>query len=87
MGMNLKEWSQQARGRQAELALALGVSTPNVSFWVSGQKRPSIKAAVVIEQFTGGEVTRKDLFPDDWQKIWPELATNNPATTPAGQEV
>jgi DNA-binding transcriptional regulator YdaS (Cro superfamily) len=41
---------------------------------VSGQKQPSIKTAVAIEQFTGGEVTRKDLFPADWQQIWPELA-------------
>lgn len=28
---------------------------------------------VSIEQATDGAVTRKDLRPDDWQKIWPEL--------------
>ena len=29
---------------------------------------------LVIEQMTGDAVTRKDLRPDDWQAIWPELA-------------
>lgn len=72
--MNLKDWANQTRGRQAALAAFLNVPAPNVCSWVSGQKQPSIKTAVAIEQFTGGEVTRKDLFPADWQQIWPELA-------------
>ena len=29
---------------------------------------------VLIERATGGQVTRKDLRPNDWQDIWPELA-------------
>lgn len=29
---------------------------------------------VSIEQATNGEVTRKDLRPDDWERIWPELS-------------
>ena len=72
--MNLKDWANQTRGRQAALAAFLNVPAPNVCSWVSGQKQPSIKTAVAIEQFTGGKVTRKDLFPTDWQQIWPELA-------------
>jgi DNA-binding transcriptional regulator YdaS (Cro superfamily) len=28
---------------------------------------------VAIEQSTAGVVTRKDLRPDDWAQIWPEL--------------
>lgn len=27
-----------------------------------------------IEEITNGAVTRLDLRPDDWQRIWPELA-------------
>ena len=77
--MNLKEWSKQSRGRQAALASYLGIPAPNVCLWVSGQKSPSIKAAVAIEIFTGGDVTRKDLFPNDWQRIWPELADQQTA--------
>jgi DNA-binding transcriptional regulator YdaS (Cro superfamily) len=30
--------------------------------------------AVAIESTTKGAVTRRDLRPDDWQEIWPELA-------------
>ena len=29
---------------------------------------------VSIERATGGAVTRRDLRPDDWARIWPELA-------------
>lgn len=28
-----------------------------------------------IETESGGQVTRQDLLPDSWEKIWPELAT------------
>lgn len=27
-----------------------------------------------VEVFSGGQVTRKEMRPDDWQTIWPELA-------------
>lgn len=33
-----------------------------------------------IEQFTQGAVTRQQMFPNDWQRIWPELATDAPFT-------
>ncbi len=29
--------------------------------------------SVAIEQQTGGAVTRKDLHPDTWAAMWPEL--------------
>jgi DNA-binding transcriptional regulator YdaS (Cro superfamily) len=83
--MNLKEWSQQSRGRQKSLACFLGIRPPSVCDWVSGKKSPSIKLAAAIEQFTEGEVTRKDMFPNDWQRIWPEMAevSTPPTPTPA----
>ena len=37
---------------------------------------------VLIERHSLGEVTRRDMRPDDWQDIWPELAdseTKHPA--------
>jgi DNA-binding transcriptional regulator YdaS (Cro superfamily) len=77
--MNLKEWSQQSRGRQKSLACFLGIRPPSVCDWVSGKKSPSIKVAAAIEEFTEGQVTRKDLFPNDWQRIWPELADQSSA--------
>lgn len=32
-----------------------------------------VAICVAIEQQTGGKVTRKDLRPDDWLLLWPEL--------------
>lgn len=38
-----------------------------------GYKTPGEKLCVAIERATGGAVTRRDLRPDDWREIWPEL--------------
>lgn len=73
--MNLKDWAHKERGRQAALAAFLGVPAPNVSCWVMGVKSPSIKTAVAIENFTEGQVSRREIFPDSWGDIWPELIT------------
>lgn len=32
-----------------------------------------VAICVAIEQQTGGKVTRKDMRPDDWLLLWPEL--------------
>jgi len=39
-----------------------------------------------IEAATGGEVTRQELRPDDWQSIWPELAPALANTAQAATE-
>ena len=33
----------------------------------------SPERCVLIEQITGGALSRRDLRPDDWHRIWPEL--------------
>lgn len=33
-----------------------------------------MERCAAIEAATHGEVTRRDLRPDDWEQIWPELA-------------
>ena len=49
------------------------------------RKAISVKAAfgaelaVNIERASSGAVTRKDLFPDRWHRMWPELADNGAA--------
>ena len=56
-----------------KLASLIGVRQSVVSNW---RKRNSIIDAakcVAIEFATDGKVTRKDLRPDDWHRIWPEL--------------
>lgn len=60
------------------LARLLGVTKGAVAQWkLSGRKVP-VMHCVAIESMTTGAVTRKDLRPDDWQLIWPELATVTP---------
>ena len=49
--------------------------------WTAGVRPVPIERCVPIERATDGAVTRRDLRPDDWQEIWPELAT--PTTAPA----
>ncbi|MNG34582.1 hypothetical protein D3C84_1210990 [compost metagenome] len=39
-----------------------------------GNKTASAEVAAGIERETGGAVTRQELRPDDWSRIWPELA-------------
>lgn len=41
-----------------------------------GHRRPSAKIATAIEKATCGDITRKELRPDDWQDIWPEIAVD-----------
>lgn len=36
-------------------------------------RRPGPAYCVAIESVTQGAVTRRDLRPDDWRAIWPEL--------------
>lgn len=61
-------------GTQDELAKAIGVSQQMISKLLNNPDFPiSSKTAVAIEKATNGQVTRKDLRPDDWHFIWPEL--------------
>ncbi len=71
-------------GSQQKLAEHCGVVQTAVAAWVKRGTVPAEHCAL-IEQATKGEVTRKELRPDDWQRIWPELA--DPATSQEGQGV
>jgi DNA-binding transcriptional regulator YdaS (Cro superfamily) len=73
------EWLNAVAGRRVRLAEHLKVKPPVVSEWVTGKRPVPIVHGAAIEQFTNGQVTRQDLFPNDWQQIWPELA--QPAAT------
>lgn len=70
--MNLSSYLSQ-RGSVSDLAAQLGVAPVSVSHWARKQRPIPIVRCVQIEQITGGAVTRKDLRPDDWHEIWPEL--------------
>jgi len=61
-------------GGQSNLARLLHVTAPTVNQWVSGKRPVSTERCIAIERITDGQVTRRDLRPDDWHLIWPELA-------------
>lgn len=71
--MDLKTYIAAERGRAATLAATLGVSPSYLSQMASGKAPISPERAVEIEVATGGLVTRQEMFPDNWQRIWPEL--------------
>jgi DNA-binding transcriptional regulator YdaS (Cro superfamily) len=72
--MTLSEYIRAARGNAVALAAALGVHKTQISNWANPKNTIPPARCVEIEKVTG-VVTRKDLRPDDWETIWPELAT------------
>jgi DNA-binding transcriptional regulator YdaS (Cro superfamily) len=81
--MNLAEYLANDERSGADLARALGVPEPLVSQWKKNRRPVPIERCADIERTTGGLVTRKDLRPDDWHRIWPELAAAHPERVPA----
>lgn len=81
--MQLKEYlSKLERGEKSRLAEEMGISLSYLLQLASTAAPISPTRAVEIEKLTNGAVTRKDMFPNDWEKIWPELA-DAPRTTGA----
>lgn len=58
---------------QAAFAASVGVSNGLVYQWANNIRPVSVLRCFAIEKATEGKVTRKDLRPDDWHLIWPEL--------------
>ncbi len=77
-------------GGRSVMAASLGVTHAALGNWkVRGVP---IERCVAIERLGGGCITRKDLRPDDWHDIWPELAQQAPVAinteaSAAAQEV
>jgi len=77
--MTLTEYIGSGRGNATCLATALGICTSYLSQLASGYRPISAARATQIEALTGGLVTRRDLRPNDWAQIWPELAEREAA--------
>ena len=72
--MNLKQYIQSNRGEGKRLAAALDIDKSYLS-QMAGNDRPiSPERCLAIERATGGVVTRRDLRPNDFHLIWPDLA-------------
>jgi len=83
--MNLKDYLSTF-GSKADLARKIGAQPQLVWQWSSGVRPVPIERCVPIERATDGAVTRKDLRPDDWAAIWPELAVSAPIhPVPSGE--
>jgi DNA-binding transcriptional regulator YdaS (Cro superfamily) len=79
--MDLKTYLSQERGRAAALAKTIGAHSPDVSRWADGTRPVPVHFGAPIEKATEGAVTRKELFPNDWATIWPELDHGNRRAT------
>jgi DNA-binding transcriptional regulator YdaS (Cro superfamily) len=71
--MTLSEYLAEERGRTAALAKCIGAHAPDVSRWADGSRPIPHKHGAAIEAATGGLVTRQEMFPDDWERSWPEI--------------
>lgn len=71
--MNLNEYLSQERGRQAALCKLIGAHPPDVSKWASGERPIPVPYGAPIESATNGLVTRQEMFPEEWKRVWPEL--------------
>ena len=63
-------------GSQAALAAHLSVTRGAVNQWKDRGRGVPLEHCAAIEKATAGAVTRRDLRPDDWHRIWPELITD-----------
>jgi len=82
--MDLKNYLISSDTKKAEFARAINVSAALLHQWIEKIRPVAIQHCPAIEKQTDGLVTRQELRPDDWHKIWPELATSAPpaASTP-----
>jgi DNA-binding transcriptional regulator YdaS (Cro superfamily) len=71
--MKLKKYLELKRGNAAKLARDIDVHAPDVSDWAAEVRPIPIRYGAPIEIATGGKVTRKEMFPNDWKTVWPEL--------------
>lgn len=59
-----------------------GVLRQHVEHWLKVGRVPA-HHCLAIEQVTSGAVTRRDLRPDDWHLIWPDVAEDHQCASAA----
>ncbi|BBE09645.1 Uncharacterized protein MCB1EB_1484 [Mycoavidus cysteinexigens] len=64
--------------KQIEFATACNTTMGYIRKAISIQQKMGAELCASIERATNGKITRRDLRPDDWMLIWPEL-TNQPS--------
>lgn len=71
--MNAIQLAISVTGSASALARALKVTPQAVCFWRDGKRAVPAERCSDIERATNGTVSRRDLRPNDWHLIWPEL--------------
>ncbi len=71
--MTLSEYFKQQSGNHSRLSKETGIASSFLYQMSKGTRTVPPRYCNAIEQATGGLVTRRDLRPDDWAEIWPEL--------------
>ncbi len=63
----------EAAGGPSAVAELLGVSVQAVCFWRDGKRSFPPEFCAPLEKACNGSVSRSDMRPSDWSRIWPEL--------------
>ncbi len=71
--MKLLEYVK-TQSTQRELAGKLLITPVLISQWANESRPVPPERCVEIEIATDGVVSRRDLRPNDWMRLWPELA-------------
>lgn len=72
--MKLDDYFSRAGISHAEFSRKTGISYAFLWQVKKGYRKMPPKYCPMIEEVTGNQVTRRDLRPDDWAEIWPELS-------------
>lgn len=71
--MKIDQYLHTANLTASALARKLNITPAMIYQWRVGLRPVPVRKCAEIERITNGAVTRKDLRPDDWHLIWPEL--------------
>ncbi|MFC5475809.1 transcriptional regulator [Paraherbaspirillum soli] len=71
--MDLKTYLSIERGRMSRLCREIDAHASDVSRWASGKRPIPLGFGPKIEKATEGQVTRREMFPENWHEVWPEL--------------
>lgn len=74
--MDIQTYLKDNPEKRRALAQEMDIGIANIYQWMRGLRPVPVERCAVIERLTQGAVTRKDLRPNDWHEIWPELALN-----------
>ena len=87
LGMDLKQFlNTKTMDEREKLAIECGTTWGHLRNVMYGLRPCSPELAAALELNTRSAITRQDLRPDDWPRIWPELVKGKTPKRKATQE-